>query len=206
MPKLTAIHPTVTATAAAIFLCSFLVAVAGRGQLNPYVACDDVSTIDFNNGALDLGGFGMLTFKGGRACGNEEVSIHQDRNCPCGSGKCDWEMRISEDTLLEPEPSRTFRLLNVFEKHLTGSGAWGHLLLFECRNGQLEKVMDKQYLYGLSLTPTAEGFDLESNYYLPKDARRCPSRKQKETYGWSSSQHKYVRIRRTVLKRNAATE
>ena len=203
MPKRTDILATLTPSTAAIVLCSFLIPVLGRTQVNPHVVCDDVSTIDLNNGVLDLGGLGSLTFRDGRACGSEEVSIQQDRNCACGSGKCDWEMQISQDIHLMPEPGMLFRLLNVSEEHLTGSGAWGHVLLFECRHGQLNKVMDRQYLYGVNVTATANSFELESNYWLPSDARCCPSRKQRESYRWRSKQHRYIRTQRVVLRRDA---
>jgi len=205
MPKLLDIRVVPAPGAAVIILCFCMTSAAGQGQVKQATPCDDISKIDFRNGSLDLGGFGLLAFKEGRACGNEEIGVHQDRNCECESGKCGWDMKVTDDIKLRPEPNTRLRLLIVSETHLTGSGAWARLMLFECQDGRLTTTWDREYLYGATLTQSANGFDVESWYWLPHEARCCPTRKQRESFHWNSIQHTYVPSRRVVLKPDAQT-
>ena len=169
------------------------------------LTCDDVSRIDFKNGVVDLGSFGSFVFKDGRACGSEGVLPGQNPACDCASSKCDWDIQIQEDKVLSPEPRWQVRLLVVSESHLTGSGAWGQVLAFECRRGQLTKMLDRSYLYGVKFTQIKNGFELESGHWLPTDARCCPSRQQREWFRWDLAKSKYMRKRLVILRRNAQT-
>ena len=186
------------------FCCCFLPQFV-RAQPESQIVCNDVSRIDFSNGPLNLGGFGLFTFTNGKACGSEAVSSQQDSNCDCTSGKCDWRMQIVRDTPLSPEPGISLRLLDVYEEHLTGSGAWGHLILFECQNGQLARIWDRRFMYGVKFTRKRNGFDLESGYWLPNDPHCCPSRRQTEEFRWSHEKRRYIRTYTAILKRDAQT-
>ena len=203
MPKRTDIRKIMIIGSVAIIACLFVAPFVCRSQGPTEGACDDVSNVDFKNGVVDLGAFGSLKFEAGQACRFESRLPGQDPACDCASGKCDWDMRIQEDREMSPEPRTHLRLLIVSESHLTGSGAWGQVLIFGCQRGDLTKVMDRRYLYGVKFTEIKNGFELESGYWLPADARCCPSKRQREWFRWDSTKHKYVRSRRVVLNPNA---
>ncbi len=165
-------------------------------------ACKGVSNIDFQNNIVDWGG-GRLKFKDGRACTTEGLLPGQNPDCDCDSGKCDWQMKVSEDRLLSPEPGWQLRLLIVEEDHLTGSGAWGRVLLYECQNHQLKTVMDQRYLYGVQFCATKDGFKLEYGDWFPGDPRCCPSGRREDFFRWERAEHKYLRTQSVVLKSDA---
>jgi len=202
MPKPLACYTTFRASYRLVAISLVMAPLFCRAANAPKAGCSSITNVDIQNGVVDWSG-AKLVFKHGWACTSEGLLPGQDPACDCATGKCDWKMRVSEDQLLSPEPGRQLRLSIIEEDHLTGSGAWGRVLLYECRNHQLKKMMDQRYLYGVHFTPTRAGFNLESGYWLPTDARCCPSRRQQERFRWDSAKHKYTLSRRVVLKSHA---
>jgi hypothetical protein len=67
-----------------------------------------------------------------------------------GQKTCDWETTLDDDRMLD----RDHRLIYVFSSHLTGSGAWGDLLVFGCESGQVRKIYLGQFGDHETTTPS----------------------------------------------------
>lgn len=72
-------------------------------------------------------------------------------DCDAGGERgCDWETTLQDDRMLD----RDHRLIYVNSSHLTGSGAWGDLMVFGCVSGQVRKLYLGQFGTQETTTPS----------------------------------------------------
>jgi len=67
-----------------------------------------------------------------------------------GEYACEWETTLQDDRMLDPDN----RLIYVNSSHLTGSGAWGDLMVFGCVSGQVKKLYLGQFGTQETKTPS----------------------------------------------------
>ncbi|MFZ5984953.1 MAG: hypothetical protein ACOYXN_11355 [Acidobacteriota bacterium] len=111
--------------------------------------------------------------------------------------RSDWEITINQDLTLHPEPGVAFRLLNLNASHLTGTGTWGHALMYGCKEGRLRRVFETVgHLYGIRLAKLDEKtFTIQYNVYLPNDPTCCASWEGTDTYTWFPQEREFKRTR-----------
>lgn len=114
---------------------------------------------------------------------------------------CDWETVIRDDRLLSP----TRRLLVTVSDHRGGSGAWSSVLVFDCSTRHPRLVLQKRYLYGVTIeSAAADKLVLASGLRLTSDPMCCPSAKQRSIFSWTPVRQRFVLISRARLPATAA--
>jgi hypothetical protein len=64
---------------------------------------------------------------------------------------CDWKSEIAEDRMI----SRDLRLLVIGEGHMTGTGAWGAVVVLGCIDGHLKAVFHDRFEFGADIEDAA---------------------------------------------------
>ena len=151
-------------------------------------ACTDVSKLDFANIAINVPEEGPVQLKDGK---NHTAKIVSDGK-NLGS---EWEVTIEYDSLINPAPGVTLRLVNLNVDHLLGSGGWGYACIYACKDGHLHRIFQsKGHLYGVELKKINEtSFTIRYGVYLKGDANCCPSTKAIDTYTWDGREGSFKR-------------
>jgi hypothetical protein len=108
--------------------------------------CTDIRSVDFSNLKFESAGM-VFAFHKGKAY-SWDCRDCADRDKP------DWGAKIEQDKIISPAPGIRIRFLLVENNHLTGTGAWYHVVGFRCEptgsqnRGRLLKVFDRN---GMSL-------------------------------------------------------
>ncbi len=165
----------------------FIVAVAFAAlpsEASAPQVCKDIEKFDFRNSTLELENRGYVTLVHGNGCSSDDLPNH-----------CDWKQEITLDVFLWPQKGIEIRLLRINSDHLTGSGEWDYVLIYECRGGILSRIFERRYLSGVKLE-RLEGSDLvlRSGHWLPGDANCCPSKEKLETFCWDNKQGTYTLV------------
>jgi len=141
------------------------------------IACASLSTVNLRNSRIN-----HLKFVDGKACESDGLP-----------GKCDWEHKINQDQLLYPTAHKQIRLIVITANHLTGSGSWDTVFMFDCLAGSLKKIFEKRYLYGVKIEKSKDGtLIFTSGVWKENDPMCCPSERKYETYRWSPDKNTYV--------------
>jgi hypothetical protein len=152
--------------------------------------CDAIDKIDFNNSELNFESK-LLQFRDGKACTKDGED----------TGPCDWEHVVTFDKVLTPEPGQAVRLMIINSNHLTGSGAWDHVLLFECKDGRVVSAFNESYLHGVKIEKLASTeFSLISGEWLKNDPECCPSRNKREVFHWDRKKGAFILSEKTIHK------
>lgn len=131
--------------------------------------CQSVTDVDLLNAKID-----RLQYTKGRACTSD--------NLP---DKCDWEHKITRDEIFRLSPSREVRLVVINSNHLTGSGAWDAVVVFDCVDGLMKEMFEKSHLYGERIEHTGKGeLVFVSGKWAKGDPMCCPSEVRSEVYRW----------------------
>ena len=161
------------------FLTVFMLSSSGQQLVGAAenIQCSTVAMPDLRNAKI-----GVMTFVDGKTCTSDGLA-----------GGCDWEHTISKDEILRPAPEKDLRLIVINANHLTGSGLWDTVLIFDCFNGNLRKIFEKRYLYGVKIKKnTNSEITFISGDWQPDDPTCCPSREKKETYLWDLNKNSYI--------------
>ena len=185
---------------------AFLVVVAASFTLWPTAlrsgdqpACTDVAKVDFANIAINVPEEGPVQLKDGKGHTAKIVTDGKD----LGS---EWEVTIEYDSILNPAPGVTLRLINLNVDHLLGSGGWGYAFIYACKEGRLHRIFQSVgHLYGVELKKISEtSFTIHYGVYLKGDANCCPSMKATDTYSWDGREGTFKRSK--SIKRPAKDE
>lgn len=154
-------------------------------------SCSNIETLDLPNASIPIASEGTtIKFDSGKACPINEYS-----------GICDWEYTITTDRILHPNSDLSVRLLIINRNHLTGSGAWDHLNLYICENGNLKAIFEKAYLYGAKLDFKNDSqFVVRSGQWQDNDPTCCPSQEKEELFLWNSREQKYTVVNSKLSK------
>lgn len=100
-------------------------------------------------------------------------------------GKPDWKTVIEQDRVLHPAGSSALRVLALNKSHLTGTGAFNYVFVFECKDGSVRKVFEATG-EGVQLEQaTANGIEISIGLWGSGDGHCCPSRVVQLRYSWS---------------------
>jgi hypothetical protein len=150
-------------------------------------ACDAIEKVDFMNSELNFESNSMR-FRDGKACTTDGGD----------ASACDWEHTVALDKVLIPEPGKAVRLIIINSNHLTGSGAWDHVLLFECKDGKVTSLFNESY-HDIEVEKLgATEFSLVSGEWLKKDPECCPSRHKRETFRWDRKKGAFSLSEKTI--------
>lgn len=145
--------------------------------------CPSVAGVDLGNARI-----GRLRFTKGRACTFDDLSK-----------RCDWEHRVTRDEILRPVPGREVRLVVINSHHLTGSGAWDRVVVFDCVNGVMKAILEKSFLYGVRIEHAGEGeIIFVSGKWGKRDPMCCPSEERSEVYRWDEKAGKFNLTNTTI--------
>jgi hypothetical protein len=110
-----------------------------------------------------------------------------------GTNPEDWEHTFSVDRILDPDHGKELRLIVIHSNHLTGSGAWDTVIVFDCVRGGMKEIFERKYLYGVKLETTiGKELSLSSGDWQPDDPVCCPSKVKKEIYRWNENKGTYT--------------
>src|SRR6266850_2093705 len=100
--------------------------LAAENETQP--SCQDVNEIDFKNATIE-----GIVFKNGVAFMNDDPE----------SKKPDWEIKITTESILSPEPAVKIKLLELWKNHLTGTGTFSVVKLYSCKNHRLVSIFSR---------------------------------------------------------------
>jgi hypothetical protein len=96
-----------------------------------------------------------------------------------------------------------FLMASLYANHLTGSGAWQSIFVYECRARILRQVFDASFLYGAEIELRQDGeFFLTSSEWSPDDPLCCPSNERRTRYVWDARQGTFVRADSRVIPKS----
>ena len=175
------------------FVIALLFFAASQPSGQSYTAgtpCHEIDKVDLMNAELNFESK-SLRFRDGKACTTDGE----------GDSACDWEHTVTLDKLLTPEPGQAVRLIILNSNHLTGSGAWDHVLLFECKEGKVTSLFNQGYLNGVKVEELGDAeFSLLSGEWLRKDPECCPSRHKREIFRWDRKKEAFTLSEKTIHK------
>ena len=144
--------------------------------------CESIDKVDFMNSELNFES-NSLKFRDGRACTSDSMD----------SNSCDWEHTVTLDKVLLPEPGQTLRLIIITSSHKTGGEAWGHVLLFECKDKRVTGTFNESYQGGVTVEKLGDTeFSLVSGEYAKTDPECCPSKFKREIFRWDRKKHAFT--------------
>ena len=166
-----------------------IAAVSSPAQsITAVTTCDSIDKVDFMNSELNFESSSMR-FRDGRACTSDGAD----------PAACDWEHTVTLDKVLAPEPGLAVRLIIINSSHQTGSGMWGHVLLFECKGGKVTSPFNQSYLQGVKVENLGDKeVTLLSGEWLKSDPECCPSRQKREVLRWDRKKGGFTLSERTV--------
>lgn len=146
------------------------------------IPCEQIESFDLQNASFPIEPDGnAVQFTAGKACPVVEPG-----------SSCDWDFAITTDRVLHPDPHFPVRLVVVNANHLTGSGAWDHLILFACEDGKPSRIFQNKYLYGAKVDLKNDSrFTITSGEWQQSDAACCPSGQKEELLVWNARKHAY---------------
>jgi hypothetical protein len=169
-----------------VFIC-IVVFHAGAEEI---ILCKDIKTIEFRNFRMAVPDRGVVQFKNGTALSSD------------GEEKSDWKINLIQDEVFHPSVGAEVRLLRITSNHLTGSGSWDHVFIYRCREGNLERIFQEEYLFGVKINKISAGELLFiSGEWTVNDPMCCPSKESLSTYSWDNKvgtyklEHKEYRSR-----------
>ncbi len=152
--------------------------------------CHNLKAVDFANMKLDLPGWGTVKLSKGIGYTSEDPDFSESK---------DWKITIEQDEILRPPPSTTLRLLRVTCNHLTGSGAWDHVLIYCCREGKLVRIFQERFHYGVKIQkPEPSELLFEYGEWTKDDPHCCPSLERVSIYRWNESAQTYNLVKSSV--------
>ncbi len=152
-------------------------------------ACTDIQMVDFANMQIPIPDCELVQFKNGRGSSSEGEGFKTK----------DWELTIKEDVPFTPQLGSQLRLLRISCSHLTGSGAWDYVVMFECKEGIIRSIFQSRFLYGVKLDKHSDiKFTLTYGVWLKGDEHCCPSKEEKDTYKWDGASDNYKCIAKRV--------
>ena len=153
--------------------------------------CNEIESIDPENLRVEMPDGIAVQLKNGAA-------FHSDTVESGGSEK--WELSLVQDELIRPAPGQVLRLMKLFDNHLTGSGSWDNVFIFQCAGGKVVPVFRKSFLYGAKVQKITEAeLIFTSGEWMTGDAMCCPSKERISTYQWTPKDVTY-RLVRSVLR------
>ncbi len=157
--------------------------------------CTSVEKVDFKNAAIEVRRRGVLKFDSG-------TSYSYDSPDHAEAAHPDWQNEISLDHIINPEAGLSLRMIVISSGHLTGTGAWGTVLIFTCVDGRLLKVFDRQYLYSAKVTfLEPHVISITSPDWDKDDPKCCPSHEKLESFRWNPVRktfYSFKTIRKTL--------
>jgi hypothetical protein len=181
------VHSWVRFLSAMIFAILAISVFAANGTALP--SCSDVATADFANIIINVHEEGPVSLKNGKGYTPHIVVNGKD----LGS---EWEVTIEKNLLLRPAPGVALRLIDLNLTKLLGSGGWGYALIYECKDGKLQRVFKSaQHLYGVKLNKIDERtFTIVYGVWAKTDPTSTPSMVATDTYAWFASEGAFKRI------------
>jgi len=153
--------------------------------------CDEIVSIDSKNLRIEMPNGLAVQLENGAA-------FHSDSGENGGSR--DWEMNLVQDELIRLAPGQVLRLMRLFDNHLTGSGTWDHVFVFQCVGGRIVPIFRKSFLYGVKIKEITDAeLIFASGEWMTGDAMCCPSKQRISTYVWNPKDSTY-RLVRSVLR------
>ncbi len=170
---------------ALLILVTFLIAVLpAKLNANSEISCTSVETPDLKNTSIN-----DINFRQGKAYTSD------------GPSPQDWEHTLLTDRILKPN-KKELRLIVINSNHLTGSGAWDTVIVFDCIRGIMNKIFEKKYLYGVNVTTKTDSeLLLTSGEWQSNDPMCCPSMEKKEIFRWDDNKGTYGLINTKTEKR-----
>ena len=154
--------------------------------------CTDVKTFDFRNATIqvasrivrDPSAVDSFPLRDGVAFTSDD---------PDSPDAHDWRVKLILDRTVHPESDTWLRVLELEKDHLTGSGSWYYVLAFDCRKGNVERVLQYGSL-NMSLRHLDDTeIDLHQAVRLPEGSGGEPNWHCDVIYRWSSTDHAYGR-------------
>ncbi len=146
-------------------------------------SCYNVTSINIENMKIEIPYRGMVQMDNG-------VGFSSDAG-PGGESH-DWKITLVQDEILQPSPSALLRLVRFSAEHVTGSGAWDHVFVYECRNGKLIRLFVERYHYGVKIRRLSDDELLFiSDYWMKSDPMCCPSQEKRAVFKWDPEGMKY---------------
>lgn len=151
------------------------------------LSCSSVSSPDLKNSTIK-----KIKFVDGKACTSEDLE---------SPDRCDWKHQISMDEILSPVFGKQVRLAVINSSHMTGSGAWDTVLVFDCLKGHMKTIFKAQYLYGVRIgRKTDDELIFTFGEWQLKDPMCCPSKEKRDVYRWNSGENTFVLHSATTFK------
>ena len=144
-------------------------------------SCVNIKSVDFGNHVFATPD-GTLTLRGG---------LYEEKHLP--DPTVEWRSEIEADFLMVPAPFLTIRVIKVYRNHLTGSGAYGYVFGFRCKNGRIQTVFTATpRLYGPRVEKVSEGeLQLRFGEWASSDPTCCPSRVTTQIYRWNGARQRF---------------
>jgi len=156
------------------------------------VNCDSIEKMGFNEAALSFGSQ-SLRFQNGKACTSDQAI----------EDGCAWRHTLTVDQTLVPTPGQTIRRIVINSNHLTGSGAWDHVLFFRCRNGHVVNEFSESYRNGVTIEKRSyTELWLVSGEWLKGDPDCCPSRQKTKIFRWDSKKNAFAMSTKSSRRRS----
>ena len=108
----------------------------------------------------------------------------------------DWQINLDSDQTIHPDPATWVRVLVLNRDHLTGTGNWFYVVVFECEREHITRIFQFSS-EGVSLKYLDEkALVLGLDIWTRDDAHCCPSQHNELIYQWNAQEHRYHRISR----------
>jgi hypothetical protein len=72
------------------------------------------------------------------------------------------------------------RLIRINANHVSGSGAWDHVFIYHCRSGDLLRIFEERFLYGVEIQKSSD----DELVFIQTDKNRT-------VYKWNSKRNNY---------------
>jgi len=128
-----------------------------------------------------------------------EVRLRNGKAC-IGDGldrrRCEWDVELRR---VENRGKDGQLLLVIVNAIHDGPGAWDSVFFYACRDGVLNQVHSRRYLYGATIaTGTSSELVIASGQWQKGDGMCCPSQERREYFVWDEGTGKVV-LRRTQI-------
>jgi len=166
---------------------------SSRAAANEQVRCDDVTSIDVKNMSIEFPARGKVQMNDGTGFSSDAGVDGESR---------DWKITLIQDVILRPTTSVILRLVRFNADHITGSGAWDHVFIYKCRNGNFVRLFEESHLYGTKIQRLADDeITFVSGEWVKGDPTCCPSKEKQSTYKWDTKSMRYILIEESIWPR-----
>jgi hypothetical protein len=107
----------------------------------------------------------------------------------------DWEAKIVQDKLANPSGFLAVRFIEIFDLHLTGTGAWFYVLGFTCDAGKLKRMFQFTSMYASLKSLKDDSFTIKQHVWQRDDPEAGPSAMRWLHYQWLPEKGRYERVR-----------